>query len=164
MSLSFTPSLQIFRPEINEMIERFNNMFQQLDRYMNPTVTDTVSHPATCEIETDEHGNELVYRSSTVDVVVNNVKEMQLQVELPGVTKDNLTVTTQCNTIQWYAFRKSCKATESRDITLTVNYGGVFQLPFKPTEVCASLNGGILYISAGKPLDEDSAPVEICVK
>ncbi len=110
----------------------------------------------------DEHSkNSMVTRKSVVTVTNDDANETKLQIELPGVLKDNVKVSFKKKTIMWSAHRQHEEQNHNGKSKFSFDFSGNYLLPYEPLEVKANLTDGMLNLTVKKPALTDDVPVNV---
>jgi HSP20 family molecular chaperone IbpA len=160
------PFTQFKRNEWSDSVRLLNQLAHRFDRLMPPILSDMLQ-PSESDslLALPDVDKTLVGRSNYFTMVDENDTHVHYQVEMPGVTKDNLKLEYYGKTIKWSAHRqtKTVSADGNETMVSTSDYSGSYTLPFKPADVKGKLENGLLDIVVTKPSLPDESSVVVNV-
>lgn len=142
-------SYQITRPFDTEIKNTVRDMNKFFDKLMN----ELSLSPSTS-----------LMNNSQPIVVHDDEHETHLNIDVPGVVKDNITVTYEGHHLKWEAHRENETQQEDGSKTKSVyDFSGMYHLQYVPTEVNATLNNGVLELIVTKPEETVETVVDVNV-
>lgn len=98
-------------------------------------------------------------------IVHDDEKETHMKVDMPGVDKSNVDISYEGKKLRWKAHRED--ETQSEDGTKsksTVDFSGMYSLPYVPTGLKASLENGTLSMVITKPENLENQAVKVVLE
>jgi HSP20 family molecular chaperone IbpA len=151
------------RDEWSDSVRLLNQLAHRFDRLMPPILSDMLSPNE--ELVLSNSNDTLVNSTGNIKMLDDNEKQTHYQVEMPGVTKDNLKLEYNGKTLKWSAHRHTKTVSDDgiESMVSTTDYSGYYLLPFKPVGVNGKLEHGLLDIIVTKPLVADESSVMVNV-
>lgn len=165
-----TDFLRSFEMEFYDMERRMNSMRRAMfrcplftnnsnmldDNLQNSQFDDTVdvsNEGDKTDVKNVVNVNEskVLSRTGYVSVVNENENVLELQTELPGLTKDDVKVDINGNMVSWSGHRNQTDKTENGVKSYTFDFSNQYALPFQPKNVRAKMENGVLNLSFDKP-------------
>jgi HSP20 family molecular chaperone IbpA len=155
-----------YRDEWLDSVRLLNQLAHRFDRLMPPILSDMLPPNKSNETLALSNSNDpMVNNFGNLHLLDENEKHIHFQVEMPGITKENLKLEYHGKTLKWSAHRHrtimSEDGIESR--VSTADYSGSYLLPFKPADVNGKLEHGLLNIVVTKPSLPDESSVVVNV-